>query len=522
MKKRIKTLICMLLVGATLGLSACSFSFDGLLGGNTTNDGSGNTGNTNDTTGGTGGNGGGSGGSIWDKEDPSDENGSGGSGGSIWDKEDEKPLPTPIVPDTSTGVELPVELDFAPQPLEEQYGYRYFYALEDGEKFCRFYVDLYDACCALQYQDVEADTQRVKDENGNVQEVDLYIVDTLNWAQYNLTAEEAIAVWKTVRMEFPEFYWIDHTVTFGTDTLNLHIYEEYRLGETRRALQDNIERTANDCLGYLTADMTALEISLTIYDYVITSMYYEYETDGVTPSTATSAHNLIGFTEYGKGVCETYAKAFEYLQSLIGIETLTVSGVAGVTLDAASAHAWNIVNLDGVWYNVDLTWGDQQDTDGYLHREWFASAATSFATTHAADVSTVAYNKNWQYALPELSNKAITPVRMQEGSGTAKTYMSIDAAFEDITDAAKTYTITLCPSTSVTSAKSTKLYLNEYTFAGGDLPQADILFVGRTEQGRKVSLRAKSGITLWSNIYLQEVDLTYPSLYRNGYSITAY
>lgn len=53
-------------------------------------------------------------------------------------------------------------------------------------------------------------------------------------------------------------------------------------------------------------------------------------------------------------VCEGYAKAFQYLCELSGIECYTVTGkMAGGT--GAGPHMWNIVRLDGKSYVVDVT-----------------------------------------------------------------------------------------------------------------------------------------------------------------------
>ncbi len=527
MKKRFIATLCALLLGASMGLTGCSFSFDSLLGGDSSSDdassGSNGSGNSNTTNGNSG--------SIWDNGDTGDTGGSGNSGsssGGIWDSGDTSgstdtttPLPAPVVPDTSSGVELPVEIDFAPQPLEEQYGYRYFYALEDGEKFCRFYYDLYTACCNLQYEDVAAETYNVEDSEGNVSQRNLYIAATLNWAQYGLTQDEAIAVWKTARMEFPEFYWIDNEVTCGQKTLNVQIYEEYALGETRRALQTELEGVANACLDYLTADMSTVEIALTVYDYVVDTLQYAYVEGTTTPSEETWAHNIVGIID-GKGVCETYAKAYEYLLSLVGVETLTVSGAAGTGNSSAwELHAWNIVHIDGVWYTVDATWGDQQDTNGYIDRDWFGKDAASFATTHIFDPSTVAYSKAWQYEMPTLSDIALTPVRMAETEGETKLYANLDGALADIQNGTGTYTLALVPDTTVTAKTEAKVYLNKVYFAGGSLPEAaTISLLGATTLGgTKTTLSATSSVTLHSNLYLQDIKYSF-TIRKNGYTLS--
>ncbi len=430
--------------------------------------------------------------------------------------------PLPEVPDApiEEEVRLPETLDFTPQAVNEQYGYQYFASLEDGEKFCRFYWDMYNACCALSDSaDVPA-TQ--VDISGT--KTDLYIVKKLNYSQYSLTPEEAFSVWKVFRMEYPEFYYLDNGVTYGSTTFNLQMYAEYASGATRTQIQADIEAMANDCFSYLSSDMTATEMALTIYDYVITANEYAYKADGVTPEDASWAHNLVGIAQSGKGVCETYAKAFDYLTSLIGIDAVTVSGNAGKETDENwYGHAWNIVKIDGVWYNVDSTWGDQKDISGneLIYRDWFGVANTEFVKTHVADLPTAGYGIGWQYPLPTLSEKSLAPVTMAEGTNAGKTYGCIDYAFADMTNEGSEYTITLYPDTRVTSAKGTNVHLSEVSFTTGTMPKVQkISFLGKLNGFRKLDLRTDDDVVLWSNVYLKYIAWTYPSITKNGFTVS--
>jgi len=52
-------------------------------------------------------------------------------------------------------------------------------------------------------------------------------------------------------------------------------------------------------------------------------------------------------------VCEGYAEAFRLLLDEIGVKNIIVYGQAG-----GNNHAWNMVNLAGCWYHVDVTHGD--------------------------------------------------------------------------------------------------------------------------------------------------------------------
>ena len=57
-------------------------------------------------------------------------------------------------------------------------------------------------------------------------------------------------------------------------------------------------------------------------------------------------------------VCDGYTLAFEYLLQQCGIESIFIGGMAGASEEQAGGHAWNMVKMDGIWYEVDTTWDD--------------------------------------------------------------------------------------------------------------------------------------------------------------------
>ena len=69
----------------------------------------------------------------------------------------------------------------------------------------------------------------------------------------------------------------------------------------------------------------------------------------------------------GQAVCEGYARAFAMLCNKVGIENLFAIG----SYDGIE-HKWNMVKLDGNWYNIDLTWDDPpRDGDGEPNPDYY-------------------------------------------------------------------------------------------------------------------------------------------------------
>lgn len=99
--------------------------------------------------------------------------------------------------------------------------------------------------------------------------------------------------------------------------------------------------------------------------YTAKNKYYEYEADGPVV--------------HGKAVCEGYSKAFMYFAQSVGIDCVCVIGKAN-----DEQHMWNLVNLYGCWYHVDVTWDDPVRSDGsnVLRHNYFLLSDRDIGETH--------------------------------------------------------------------------------------------------------------------------------------------
>ncbi|MCR4738701.1 MAG: hypothetical protein K5886_00405 [Lachnospiraceae bacterium] len=75
----------------------------------------------------------------------------------------------------------------------------------------------------------------------------------------------------------------------------------------------------------------------------------------------------------GSTVCAGYARAMQYVLMELGIPCYYCTGFAGEN------HAWNIVRLDDGFYNVDVTWDDNEPGK----YDYFNKTDYDYATTHA-------------------------------------------------------------------------------------------------------------------------------------------
>lgn len=82
-----------------------------------------------------------------------------------------------------------------------------------------------------------------------------------------------------------------------------------------------------------------------IYDYITENVTYDY--DNLNNSSYKLKHTAYAALINGTAVCQGYALLFYRLCLMAGVDARYI---------ASSDHGWNIVRLDGRYYNVDSTW----------------------------------------------------------------------------------------------------------------------------------------------------------------------
>lgn len=84
--------------------------------------------------------------------------------------------------------------------------------------------------------------------------------------------------------------------------------------------------------------------------------YNDYsDTNIYSPLAHRSLSALTSKTGIYAPVCDAYAKAFKVLCDKFNIPCVLVDGISN-----GDEHMWNYVQIDGVWYAVDVTWNDPQ------------------------------------------------------------------------------------------------------------------------------------------------------------------
>ena len=182
----------------------------------------------------------------------------------------------------------------------------------------------------------------------------------------NILSEAQVrTVVKAIYDDHPEQFWVtiyfDYMADEEENYYAVMLYSCYSpkdigpwLEKIREAEESFIDSVADGLSEY--------EREKLVHDYIIDTCYYNEAESNVLEAY----HSIYGVLVKGKAVCEGYAKAFQMLLNLVGIECVGIEG-EGVepdeepNFDDNILHMWNAVKIDGEWYFADVTWDDSEE-----------------------------------------------------------------------------------------------------------------------------------------------------------------
>ncbi|MDR2526202.1 MAG: Ig-like domain-containing protein, partial [Oscillospiraceae bacterium] len=276
---------------------------------------------------------------------------------------------------------------------------------------------VYASTQALQSQDVSADLAALlragwatRAENINISSLGLPVSQTTFDMYYRAIYENQDIAYD-VRTAFSYSY------SGGTIALLKPKY----LATPRATVQAAIEATANRMLATIPAGATELERVLAVNDFLALHVAYNQAVadGGAGTEEVYTAYGALGL---GDAVCQGYSLAALYLFKYLNINALYCSS-------SSMNHGWNLVQVNGTWYHLDITWNDPlsqsaahsggRDVLGRVrhnnllrsatgitatgHSGWDAGLPSATGTTYdsyfwtssAYSSATVNYNGNW-------------------------------------------------------------------------------------------------------------------------------
>ena len=199
-----------------------------------------------------------------------------------------------------------------------------------------------------------------------------------------LTTEDVAIITDAYRRDHAEHFWIGSSYSMrGTADAVTVIEPRYELtGEALANARVAFNNAIEAFLDGITFDMSEFERELLLHDRLASHVTYDLD--------APNAHNAYGALVEGRAVCEGYAEALQVLLHRAHIKSMLVFGSSvNPSTGAPEGHAWNMVEIDGNYYHVDLTWNDQETN---TYHAYFNQTDAVMSEDHTVDPT--------PYALP--------------------------------------------------------------------------------------------------------------------------
>lgn len=141
----------------------------------------------------------------------------------------------------------------------------------------------------------------------------------------------------------------------------LPISDAYRSGNTSNLSEkekETLDMASAVLKEIITEDMSPYEKEKAVYDWMTTKLSYDTGILQVIPHTESDCDKPYGVLKYHNAVCVGYATTFRLFMQMLDIPCMVVHNIERV-------HSWNLVQLDGAWYHVDIY--SDQDEGGYAN-----------------------------------------------------------------------------------------------------------------------------------------------------------
>ncbi len=166
-------------------------------------------------------------------------------------------------------------------------------------------------------------------------------------ADLKISKNDISKMYGKVWHENPLYFYVERSFNGTTNAAGQMGAVKPRYSMDEEAVKEiwaKIDEAAEEILLYINPYMTDLEKILAVHDYMALNYEYVLEKNDQTMLTM--------FLEKG-GVCAGYAKSFLHMMNVLGINCTVVEGLSG-----GINHMWNLVEIDGLWYHIDVTQDD--------------------------------------------------------------------------------------------------------------------------------------------------------------------
>lgn len=198
-----------------------------------------------------------------------------------------------------------------------------------------------------------------------------------------LSTKEFQEVYEAVLLDHVEIFWLDSYLApkkitnYNTINTNkkIQLYYSYSLDEAKE-VKSRIETKYNEIIDEAKKQENDFKKIKYVHDKLIEiSQYHDY-----TDEEIDSYQSIVSIFDSGNTVCAGYSYGFKFIMDQLGIKSITTRDIGNK--DESKNHIWNMVELYGKWYNLDITWDNKIKTEGSISYNYFLKKNDQFYTDH--------------------------------------------------------------------------------------------------------------------------------------------
>lgn len=160
-------------------------------------------------------------------------------------------------------------------------------------------------------------------------------------------------VYHAVLNDHPELFWVRnrkpvYKTLYGGESYSAFT-PAYSYKEEAEEIEEAMEEAYRDLSSNLWEGASDYDKAFEAYVWLIDHTEYRESEDD---------QSAAGVFWRGEAVCAGYAAAYMYLMERLGVYCIYVEGDS---YNSEEGHAWNVIRLDGDYYYVDATNGDQPE-----------------------------------------------------------------------------------------------------------------------------------------------------------------
>lgn len=180
------------------------------------------------------------------------------------------------------------------------------------------------------------------------------IVSGVEGLRYKICDEDAYSIEEWAKIyglvynQEPRLFYMSAKIKVGK------LFYLTKDSEAINKMQQDIDSVVDKLVQEAAGKSTTFDKLMVFHNYLVLNSTFELK-DEVNGNYNTTIYNAFGSgAAQGNIQCQGYAKAMQYLCDRAGIRSMVVTGET----EKGQSHAWNVIDVDGSWYNLDCTWDD--------------------------------------------------------------------------------------------------------------------------------------------------------------------